>query len=575
MQETDIPSAAAIRETVERIIASPDFEASDRAANFLRYVVEETLEGRSGQIKAFTIGMDVFGRDKSFDPQHDPAVRIEAARLRRALERYYLLSGKDDPIVIDIAKGSYVPSFSARASEKPASSKGIRSTGYGRWILAPLILTLVGYLSWAQFGHLMEKSDAGSVQLGPKILVLPFADLGRSDTSALYAAAITDELVGALSHFKEVAVFGIQTSRAVGGENIANLREKLQADYVLEGSARTDDQTVRVSSRLIDTASGAVRWSNIYEHRLSAGELFRIPVETAAAVAGAVAQPKGIVFNEANVSRLKRPPGNLEAYICSLKYYVYRDSPAATVHAVVRDCLEKTVVRFPNYATAWALLAHTIIDELRHRYNPRPDAAARALHAAQEAIAVDPENARAHQAMATARFYSGNTAEAFDAAERALALNPNDSDLLGQLGQIFGLAGQKERARELLEKALILNPGRADFYQGVLAFVCYTQHDYVCAKTAIEKSDARQVPTYHAVAATTYAQLGLDEKARAALAEFNRMAPDFVPNLWAELSSRNIPFDDQLHIAEGLEKAGAKVPLPADRATRKETTPAG
>jgi adenylate cyclase len=576
MQETFVPRATAIRKTIERIVDSPDFEASERAARFLRYVVEETLQGRSDQIKAFSIGVDVFGRDESFDPQYDPAVRIEAARLRRALEHYYLLSGKNDPILIDIPKGSYVPTFAKKDTDGAAAPKHrMRSIRNRWWLLAPLVLVLILTAGWVQFRHLVWNTDARSVQLGPKILVLPFADLGNDDTSALYAAAITDELVGALAHFNEVAVFGVQTSRAVGGDDIANLREKLQADYVLEGSARTDDQTARVSARLIDTTSGAVRWSNIYEYRLSASELFRIPVETAAAVAGTVAQPNGILFNEANVSRLKKPPGDLEAYFCTLKYYVYSDTPTPAAHAVVRDCLEKTVAQFPGYATAWALLAYTVIDELRHRYNPRPEAAARALHAAREAIAIDPENARAHQAMATAHFYSGNAAEAFDAAERALALNPNDSDLLGQLGQIFGLAGQEERARELLGKALILNPGQADFNQLVLALVCYTQHDYVCAKTAIEKSEARQVPTYYGVAAMTYAQLGLDEKARASLADFNRIAPDFVPNLWAELSNRNIPFDNQLHIAEGLEKAGAKVPLPPEQPPGKQTTPAG
>jgi adenylate cyclase len=99
---------------LERVVASPDFAASDRARRFLRYVVEETLAGRAERIKAFSVAVEVFGRDESFDPQNDPVVRIEAGRLRRAMEHYYLLSGRNDPVVIEVPKGGYVPVFLTR-----------------------------------------------------------------------------------------------------------------------------------------------------------------------------------------------------------------------------------------------------------------------------------------------------------------------------------------------------------------------------------------------------------------------------------------------------------------------------
>lgn len=118
-------SAAAVRAAVDRIVNNPDFTASDRARNFLRYVVEETLNDRADRIKAFSVAVEVFGRDETFDAQNDPVVRIEAGRLRRALERYYLLSGKDDPIVIEIPKGGYVPVFTSNPTptvpEAPAA----------------------------------------------------------------------------------------------------------------------------------------------------------------------------------------------------------------------------------------------------------------------------------------------------------------------------------------------------------------------------------------------------------------------------------------------------------------------
>jgi len=98
-------SASKVRAELRRITSSDDFDASQRNRQFLEYVVEETLAGRSDRIKAYTIATIVFGRDDSFDAQIDPIVRIEASRLRRSLERYYLTTGAEDRLWITIPKG--------------------------------------------------------------------------------------------------------------------------------------------------------------------------------------------------------------------------------------------------------------------------------------------------------------------------------------------------------------------------------------------------------------------------------------------------------------------------------------
>src|SRR4051794_1917160 len=87
------PSAEEVQAQLERVLASPDLDVRARARKFLRYIVEETLAGRADRIKAYSIGIEVFERDASFDAQSDPVVRIEAGRLRRGLEHYYLVAG--------------------------------------------------------------------------------------------------------------------------------------------------------------------------------------------------------------------------------------------------------------------------------------------------------------------------------------------------------------------------------------------------------------------------------------------------------------------------------------------------
>ncbi|WP_052514052.1 hypothetical protein [Bosea sp. LC85] len=90
---------------------------SERNRRFLSFVVTQTVAGHSDRIKAYAIGVDVFGRDDSFDPGTDPIVRIEATRLRSALATYYETAGANVPVRIAIPPGSYVPSFTWHSSD--------------------------------------------------------------------------------------------------------------------------------------------------------------------------------------------------------------------------------------------------------------------------------------------------------------------------------------------------------------------------------------------------------------------------------------------------------------------------
>ncbi|MCB1494432.1 MAG: adenylate cyclase [Bauldia sp.] len=568
-------SSADIRAAVERIVDSPDFTASDRARNFLRYVVEEALNGRADRIKAFSVAIEVFGRDETFDAQNDPVVRIEAGRLRRALEHYYLLSGKDDPVVIEIPKGGYVPVFGRNPAatrtpdSDPASPADGRPTApwwpMNRWMAAgaaaAVAVLAIGLGSYAV--GLFDPGLPDSGPKGPSLLVLPFTDLGNGDVSAIYSAGLTDEIVSELARFKEITVFGVQTSRAVDRDaDISTLRDRLDVDYVLEGSVRADTDKVRVSSRLLNSETRAVLWARTYENPLTATDLFSIQEKTAQEVATAIAQPYGIVFRAERARDGAAPPNDLAAYLCTLRYYAYRAAQDAGRHKAVRECLEQAVASFPSYATAWALLGLVYVDEVRAGFNRRPEAQQRALDAAKKAVRLDPENVRGLQSLAMAYSYAHMPSEALEAAREAINLNPNDTELLGTLGLLVGLSGRTEEGRALIERALDKNPGHSSFYRGVLATIAYMQHDYKKALEEIDKVDMTGLPIYYGVAAIVYAQNGLDEKARAMAAQFRKMAPNFVPNLWSELTIRNIPPDEQLHIAEGLRKAGVEIPPP-------------
>ena len=108
-QAAGTPPPDAIREALARILASDAFARSGRARELLAYVVGEDLEGRGARINSKTIAQDVFGRNEAFDASADPLVRVQMGRTRSLLEDYYEEEGRQDPVRLDIPKGTYRP----------------------------------------------------------------------------------------------------------------------------------------------------------------------------------------------------------------------------------------------------------------------------------------------------------------------------------------------------------------------------------------------------------------------------------------------------------------------------------
>lgn len=96
---------------VERVAASNRFQKSPQLRKFLLFVCERSLAGKSDEIRERVIGHYVCGRALDYDAGADNIVRVEARRLRTQLEHYFSLEGQDEPLVINLPKGTYVPTF--------------------------------------------------------------------------------------------------------------------------------------------------------------------------------------------------------------------------------------------------------------------------------------------------------------------------------------------------------------------------------------------------------------------------------------------------------------------------------
>jgi adenylate cyclase len=284
------PTAEEVRAHLDALLHDEALAISDRNRRFLAYIVEETLAGRGDRIKAYNVALTAFDRTDDFDPQTDPIVRIEASRLRRALEHYYLTAGKTDPLRIGIPKGSYVATFSYAELEPAGVSDGegavpIRtlppSISRRRilpmrkpplWWIASIAAVLLLVLAWL-VPVLLDRA-IGRAQVasnGPAILILPF-ETGGGDGQAFVARGITTELIGRLA------------PQDVLGQT-ATLETGAKPDFVLSGSATTVDGKIYISAALAESATGRYLWSWNVERPIAGPDLIGIE----AAIAGEIA----------------------------------------------------------------------------------------------------------------------------------------------------------------------------------------------------------------------------------------------------------------------------------------------
>jgi hypothetical protein len=144
---------------LDRILSSRSFDGAHRSQLFLRYILDHAVAHADQPLKEYSIAVDVFDRDTSYDPAVNNTVRVEAGRLRSRLLGYYAGEGQDDPLVFEVPKGSYRvliherrPIITAAPVSFPVptpipvrQSVPVRPAGLWALPLAFLLGALVGY----------------------------------------------------------------------------------------------------------------------------------------------------------------------------------------------------------------------------------------------------------------------------------------------------------------------------------------------------------------------------------------------------------------------------------------------
>lgn len=199
----------AVRAQLGRILSSALFGRARRSAELLDYLVSRRMDWPGEPVKELMVGIDVYRRDaRTYRPDVDPIVRVQAGRLRRRLDDYYAGQGRADPIRIRVPRRGYLPEITCQHNDAP---------GHARVLLLPLVA-------------------------------------GGPGEATIFAAGLAAELRHRLH--RDLG------SRLIDGKPGFALPDQGAAPaYVLEGSVRADGVVMRTQLAMTAVREGTIVWS--------------------------------------------------------------------------------------------------------------------------------------------------------------------------------------------------------------------------------------------------------------------------------------------------------------------------
>jgi adenylate cyclase len=264
--------------------------------------------------------------------------------------------------------------------------------------------------------------------------------------------------------------------------------------------------------------------------------------EVAAIIAQRLAQPYGVIFSWA-LDDQGGSPETLDGYRAVVDFYQYIRTFQIDRLAAVRRRLEQAVERDPSFGEGHACLSQLYSQHARFMSGNTEELrqyADRAFHHARQAQLLLPNSSHAHHALALAHWFSGDKTRALESYRTALALNPNDTDLMADLGLRYCQIMDWEKGVPLVEESYRRNPCQSGSFRIALVLYHFSQRQYDEALRQALLLDAPDVVYHHFVIAACAARLGLHQKAQEAIANLERIEPDYARRMAADLASRNI-----------------------------------
>lgn len=441
---------------LQRIVNSDVFSASPKLRKFLQYIVEETLQGNGSRLKQYSIATNAFGLNENFDPDTNPAVRLDAGRLRIALESYYKAEGVEDTIRISVPKGRYIPIFE-RVASKPqlASSKNVESLGR-TGIFEPNRLLIM---------KLKESSIDGGV---PN-----------------FSEGMTEQLIVEFSRYPDITVSTSSDEAEEQQLQSSDTELDLRTRFVLCGSVTSSISAIRVTFQLHDRMSGTVIWADRFDVKVGSTDVLGAQEEIAGHIAGIIGDDFGILSYRMSLELESRIHERWSAQNTNLFHRHMARTLTEHAYQVARKNIEIGVKELPNNPMIWAARAQAVFYGNVLGYDQDEDWLNLVYYCAQRSLELDRNSHYAQVAIAQFHLYNRDFKAVIDICDRLLEKNPRSASNQLSTGFFRALAGDWDEGCQLLSKAikrlhnppgwaykaLFLNSYRLGRYEEALSFI--------------------------------------------------------------------------------------------------------
>ena len=317
------------------------------------------------------------------------------------------------------------------------------------------------------------------------IAVLPFVDMSEKKDQEYFSDGLSEELIDLLAKNPDLYVSARTSSFYFKGKSVelATMAEKLHVANVLEGSVRTSGNRLRVTAQLIRVDNGYHLWSETYDRDSS--DIFKVQDDISSAVVAAL-KVKLLSTPEASARQTSNADAHSQYLIGKelMSRGNWKVAPAAA------EAFRRAISLDPNYAAAWAGLAHALHDAAED-LQPAEQAAMRteSLAAAEKAVALGPQIADGYAARGYLRTWDLRDFAGADADyQRARTLAPEDTGVQrGYIGSVLYPTGRIDEALSLAQRVLKADPLNGSAWRA-LGGLQYEHGDYATARESLQRS---------------------------------------------------------------------------------------
>lgn len=422
------------------------------------------------------------------------AVTKTVIKLRKALQddarhpRYIATISKKGyqlitPVMFSAAGESFVEQTSS--PRKSSNVSRLKQT-----MSISLLVMLVFVTAYSLFYSSTDTTEGNiSEKSLPIVLVLPFENLVVDKQDDTFVDGITEDIITDLSRLSSLFVFASNTSFQYKGKQVSTqqLKKELNVDYVLKGSIRRIDDSLRLNTQLVDAKSNLNIWAERYDRKIK--DVFAIQSDLTQQLVNALTVK---LTSHEKQNLVKKSTFNLKAYDHFLAGQRISKQRTKDANEQARIEFRQAIELDPSFGRVYGALAFSMTVDYRRGWTDTPiETLDRALALAEQATLLDINTPQTYWVLGYVYMIRRQLNAAEQAVKKAITIAPNYADGYGLLALINNQHGNAEEALKLIKKGMLLNPYYTWDYPYNMGRAYYSLGRYDEAITVLEQAQER------------------------------------------------------------------------------------